>query len=359
MAHLNSAYAEQRNHRQIGLWLLICCALIFSMVVLGGVTRLTGSGLSMVEWDPIMGIVPPLTETQWEDVYDKYKQSPEYQQVNLGMELAGFKRIFLYEYAHRVLGRLIGMVFFIPFVFFALARKISWPLMPKLVVMFVLGGLQGLLGWYMVKSGLVDNPHVSQYRLTAHLAAAVVIYAYMFWVALDLLDFERQSRPGGRSSPLRPFAWVSAGLIFLTILSGGFVAGTKAGQAYNTFPLMNGKWIPDGLLALDPAYRNLFENITTVQFDHRLLATLALVGVVVFWWTAMRTPMVQAARLAVHLLFAMALIQVALGISTLLLHVPVSLASAHQAGALVLLTLVLYALHAMGSEKIHVVETAA
>ena len=176
MGHPNSVYAEQRNQRQIGLWLLICCALIFSMVILGGVTRLTGSGLSMVEWDPIMGIVPPLTEAEWEDVFTKYQQSPEYLQINRGMDLAGFKRIFLYEYAHRVLGRLIGVVFLIPFVYFALARKIPRPLTPKLVGMFVLGGLQGLLGWYMVKSGLVHEPHVSQYRLAAHLLLAVLIF---------------------------------------------------------------------------------------------------------------------------------------------------------------------------------------
>jgi cytochrome c oxidase assembly protein subunit 15 len=347
------------DNKAIAIWLLVCCAMVFCMVVLGGVTRLTGSGLSMVRWEPVTGILPPMTQAAWQEEFAHYQTSPEYQKINVGMDLAGFKRIYWFEFAHRVLGRGIGVVFLLPFLYFLLRRKIEKPLIPRLGIMFVLGGLQGLLGWYMVKSGLVDNPHVSQYRLTAHLAAAIVIYAYMFWVALDLLASGRPSEPGGRYAGLRPYALVSAGLIFLTILSGGFVAGTKAGLAYNTFPLMNGKWIPEGLLALDPAYRNLFENVTTVQFDHRLLATLTLIGVVIFWWTAMRTPLARGARLAVHLLFAMALIQVTLGIATLLLHVPVSLASGHQAGALILLTLVLYALHVMRSDEIHPVETTA
>jgi len=345
MAHLNSAYAEQRNHRQIGLWLLICCALIFSMVVLGGVTRLTGSGLSMVEWDPIMGIVPPLTETQWEDVYDKYKQSPEYQQVNLGMELAGFKRIFLYEYAHRVLGRLIGMVFFIPFVFFALARKISWPLMPKLVVMFVLGGLQGLLGWYMVKSGLVHDPHVSQYRLAAHLMLAVLIYGYMLWVAFSLLLPNSGSGGERQSTALRWTTYAVLGLIVIAMTSGAFVAGLKAGFAYNTFPLMDGRWVPAGIFNLDPWPINLFENTATVQFDHRLLAILLIGSIVILWLVAQRLELPVRLARAVHVLLVIGVVQVVLGISTLLYYVPVPLAAAHQAGALVVFTVGLFITH--------------
>jgi cytochrome c oxidase assembly protein subunit 15 len=338
-----------RDNRAIAIWLLVCCAMIFAMVVLGGVTRLTGSGLSMVRWEPVTGIFPPMTQAEWQQEFAHYQASPEYQKINVGMDLAGFKQIYWFEFAHRLLGRAIGVVFLLPFLYFLLRRKIEKPFIPRLGFMFVLGGLQGLLGWYMVKSGLVDNPHVSQYRLTAHLAAAIVIYAYMFWVALDLLAARQRSGPGGRDASLRPFALVTAGLIFLTILSGGFVAGTKAGFAYNTFPLMDGRWIPDGLFALSPLYRNLFENIATVQFDHRLLATLTLIAVMAFWWTATRVSMARRARLAVHLLLAMVLIQVTLGISTLLLHVPMSLAAAHQAGALALFTLVLFASHALRS----------
>ena len=347
------------NNKAIAVWLFVCCALVFAMVVLGGVTRLTGSGLSMVRWEPLRGVVPPITETQWQAEFAHYQASPEYQKINVGMDLAGFKRIYWFEFAHRLLGRTIGVVFLLPFLYFLVRRKIEKPLIPRLGLMFVLGGLQGLLGWYMVKSGLVDNPHVSQYRLTAHLAAAITIYAYMFWVAVDLLTARQRSGPGDRHPLLRPYAMLTAGLIFLTILSGGFVAGTKAGFAYNTFPLMDGRWIPHGLFALSPWYRNLFENIATVQFDHRLLATCTLIAVMVFWWAATRVPMARRARLAAHLLLAMVLIQVTLGVSTLLLHVPVALAAAHQAGALALFTLVLFAIHALGFHEARAAETPA
>ena len=347
------------DNKAIAIWLLLCCAMIFAMVVLGGVTRLTGSGLSMVKWEPVTGIFPPMTQTEWEEEFAHYQASPEYQKINVGMDLAGFKRIYWFEFAHRLLGRAIGVVFLLPFLYFLLRGRIEKPLIPRLGLMFVLGGLQGLLGWYMVKSGLVDNPHVSQYRLTAHLLAATVIYAYMFWVAVDLLTARQRSGAGGRHPLLRPYAMLTAGLIFLTILSGGFVAGTKAGFAYNTFPLMDGRWIPEGLFVLSPWYRNLFENIATVQFDHRLLASFTLIAVVVFWWAATRVSMARRARLAVHLLLAMVLIQVTLGISTLLLHVPVALAAAHQAGALVLFTLVLFVAHALGSQETRAAENPA
>jgi cytochrome c oxidase assembly protein subunit 15 len=349
----------ENDNKAIAIWLLVCCAMIFAMVVLGGVTRLTGSGLSMVRWEPVTGIFPPMSEAEWQQEFAHYQASPEYQKINVGMDLTGFKRIYWFEFAHRLLGRAIGVVFLLPFLYFLLRRKIERPLIPRLGFMFVLGGLQGLLGWYMVKSGLVDDPHVSQYRLTAHLAAAIVIYAYMFWVALDLLTVRQRSGPGGRHTLLGPYALVTAGLIFLTILSGGFVAGTKAGFAYNTFPLMDGRWIPEGLFALSPLYRNLFENIATVQFDHRLLAILTLIAVTVFWWAATRVPMARRARLAAHLLFAMVLIQVTLGISTLLLHVPVSLAAAHQAGALALFTLGLFASHELARRETAAVQPAA
>ncbi len=184
------------RNRPVAIWLLVCCAMVFAMVVLGGVTRLTGSGLSMVEWDPIFGIVPPLTEDAWLRVFELYKQSPEYLKINTGMDLHAFKYIYSFEFAHRLLGRAIGLVFLVPALIFLVRGRLGWRLVPKLVVMFILGGLQGVLGWYMVKSGLVENPHVSQYRLTAHLALAVIIYAYMLWVALGL--WYADGRHGGR-----------------------------------------------------------------------------------------------------------------------------------------------------------------
>jgi heme a synthase len=337
-------------HRKVvAFWLFTCAALIFAMVVLGGVTRLTGSGLSMVEWDPIFGVVPPLSQAEWQEVFAKYQQSPEYQKINYGMDLHGFKTIYWFEFAHRLLGRTIGMVFLIPFLFFLVRGWLGRPLIPKLLLMFVLGGLQGVLGWYMVKSGLVDNPHVSPYRLTAHLAAAFVIYGYILWVAWGLLFPQPAGAEGARPSAVRRYAWVLTALIALTVLAGGFVAGLKAGLAYNTFPLMDGQWIPDGVMRLDPWYLNFFENVATVQFDHRLLALLTFAAIIASWLYARRFDLSDKARVALGLLLLAGTVQVVLGVSTLLLHVPVALGAAHQGGALLVLTIALFLNHQLRS----------
>jgi heme a synthase len=343
MSSSHTPALESTHNRRIAVWLFVCCAMVYAMVILGGVTRLTGSGLSMVEWDPIFGILPPLDQANWDETFSLYQQSPEYRKINLGMDLDGFKRIYWFEYSHRLLGRTIGTVFLLPFLFFLAKGWIRRPLVPKLVTMFVLGGLQGLLGWYMVKSGLIDNPHVSQYRLTAHLGLAILIYAYMFHVALGLWLGDRRtaSTPGG----LRYAAALLTGLVFITVLSGGFVAGLKAGFAYNTFPLMDGRWIPEAIFMQEPVWRNFFENIATVQFVHRLLATLVFTSVIVFWLSARRYRLPATVTTGLHLMLAAAVLQVSLGISTLLLHVPVALAATHQAGALLLLTIMLYTHH--------------
>jgi len=345
---MSQNYTPEQNrlhNRRIAAWLFVCCLMVYAMVILGGVTRLTGSGLSMVEWDPIFGILPPLDQASWNETFTLYQQSPEYQKINIGMDLAGFKQIYWFEYSHRVLGRTIGTVFLLPFLFFLVKGWVQRPLIPKLLTMFVLGGLQGLLGWYMVKSGLVDNPHVSQYRLTAHLGLAILIYVYMFYIALGLWLGKRRSAsvPGG----LRRATTLLTGLMFITILSGGFVAGLKAGYAYNTFPLMDGHWIPEVIFMQTPLWRNFFENIATVQFDHRLLATLVFFSVIVLWMTARRYALPATVKTGLHLMLAAVFLQVGLGISTLLLHVPVALAATHQAGALLLLTIALYTHHRM------------
>jgi cytochrome c oxidase assembly protein subunit 15 len=335
---------QNRYDRQVASWLLLCAVVILGMIVLGGVTRLTNSGLSMVEWKPLMGIVPPLSEQAWQETFDKYRLFPEYQKVNRGMSLEDFKSIFMFEYLHRVLGRLIGLLFFLPLVYFAVRGRIRQGLLPKLILLFFLGGCQGLLGWYMVKSGLVDNPRVSQYRLTAHLGLAVAIYAYMLWLAFDLLFRGRAVTGPG------PFAGTSrllVGLVYLMILSGGLVAGIRAGFAYSTWPLMGDTFIPRGLYGGTPAWLDMFEDITTVQFNHRMFAYLLVVVIGVFATLVYRSGVGGRARLAVNFLLAALVVQVVLGISTLLLHVPVALAAAHQLGAMLLLTASLYVSHVL------------
>jgi cytochrome c oxidase assembly protein subunit 15 len=331
------------QQRQVAMWLFVCCGLVFVMVVLGGVTRLTGSGLSMVDWKPIMGWLPPLTDEEWQRTFDMYKLSPEFLKINSHMDVDAFKGIFWLEFLHRLLGRTIGIVFALPFVYFFVRGYVVRREWPKYLLMFVLGGMQGILGWYMVKSGLVDNPHVSQYRLTAHLISAIAIYVYMFWVGLSLLH---------QKTATQHHAWYGktvllTALITLTIVSGGFVAGLKAGEIYNTFPMMGSFWIPPGLFALEPVWRNLFENLTTVQFDHRILAILTFVLVVAYWAKARQADFVGRSRSAMNALLIVAILQVILGISTLLLSVPTVLAAAHQGVALLLLSVALYLTHSL------------
>ena len=334
------------SQRAVALWLLIVAALIFAMVVLGGVTRLTHSGLSMVEWRPLTGWLPPFGEAAWQAAFEHYKQYPEYRKINLGMSLAAFKGIFWFEYAHRVLGRLIGIAFALPFLYFLLRRRLEPGLTPKLVLMLVLGGLQGLLGWYMVMSGLVDRPDVSQYRLTAHLGFAVVVYGYVLWTALGLL-FAPEGAPAG----LRRAMFLVATLVFLVMLSGGLVAGLDAGFSYNTFPLMNGDWVAAEAFSEEPWLRDLFENPASVQFEHRLLALVAALAVIALWIAARPARLPRRAGLAVHALLAALVAQVTLGVLTLVYVVPVALAAAHQAGAMVLISVAVVAAQAMGPRR--------
>lgn len=335
---------SSRTHdRHVALWLLICCGLVFIMVVLGGVTRLTGSGLSMVDWRPVMGWLPPLSDAEWLRTFEMYQLSPEFQKVNSHMDVHAFKGIFWLEYLHRLLGRTIGIVFLLPFLLFVARGAIALREWPRYLLMFLLGGLQGVLGWYMVKSGLVDNPHVSQYRLTAHLLAAILIYAYMFWVALSLL-FPAAS---DKDHPWYRNTILLLCLVLVTIVSGGFVAGLKAGEIYNTFPLMGNSLLPPGLLALEPVWRNAFDNMTTVQFDHRVLAISTFFGIVFYWLRARKADLPVRARPAANALLHTALLQVILGISTLLLSVPTVLAAAHQAVALLLFTVALFLVHSL------------
>ena len=333
---------EDQYDRQIAYWLFFCAAVIFGMILLGGVTRLTNSGLSMVDWKPLMGIIPPLSEADWEHMFAKYKQFPEYQQINAGMSMESFKSIFMYEYLHRVLGRLIGVIFILPFLFFYFTQRIKAGLTPKLIIMLIGGGCQGLLGWYMVKSGLVDKPDVSQYRLSAHLGAAVLIYSFILWTAFDLVC-RRTEQP----AQLQTFAYSLSGLIFLMILTGGLVAGTKAGYAYPTWPLMGDSFIPAGLYSMTPAWLSAFEDITTIQFNHRIFAYIIVALVLGFAAKAFRAGFQGPIRTAVFCLIGLLILQVSLGISTLIFYVPIPVAAAHQVGAVALLSASLFISHAL------------
>ena len=327
--------------RAIAIWLFAVVVMVFVMVIIGGLTRLTHSGLSIVEWKPLTGWWPPTTEADWQALFDAYRQYPEFRKVNPGMDVEGFKGIFWLEFIHRVWGRLIGIVFFVPFVFFAVRGWLTRGLTVRLAGLFVLGGLQGAMGWYMVTSGMVDHPDVSQYRLTAHFGLALVIIAFALWLAFALLHPGRWGAGAGVPVRFARGATALAVLVFVTALSGGFVAGLDAGFAFATFPDMDGEMIPAGLY--DDGWRSAFEDITTVQFNHRILAESTLVLVLVFWWRARGLRLGIGPRRAVSLLALAGVAQVGLGISTLLLGVPLVLASLHQGGAVVLFSAVLWA----------------
>ena len=335
-----------RESRAVIAWLALCCALVFAMVVVGGVTRLTHSGLSITEWQPIVGTLPPLSAGDWNDAFAKYQLTPEFRDVNHAMTLAEFKRIFWWEYAHRLLGRVIGLVFVVPYVWF-LARgripgRLAWPL----AGVFMLGGLQGAVGWLMVQSGLVDDPRVSPFRLTAHLGLAFAIFGAMLWIALSLAYPAREKAPATNRAALRRFAGIVAALVFVMVLSGGFVAGIRAGFAYNTFPLMQGHVVPPELMLLEPWWKNLFWNMATVQFDHRVLAWLLAATVPLLWWRVRRAGVPRARATATALVTMLAL-QVSLGIATLVNVVPLPLAALHQAGAVITFGLALGVVHAL------------
>src|SRR5476651_356409 len=326
-AAMHTASPSLRN------WLIVVAGMIFFMIVLGALTRLTESGLSMVEWKPVTGVLPPMSDAAWQAELQKYLSSPQGRLVNRNFTVAEFQQIFWLEYLHRLWGRLIGLVFALPLAWFWLRGQLPAPLKPRLLIMLVLGGLQGVLGWAMVASGLVDRPSVSHYRLAAHLIFAVVLYAYTVWLILELGD--PAARRDDPKTARKAFALIGFVLVVMTF--GAFMAGLRAGAAHNTFPTMSGYWIPPGLFDLQPWWINVFENGTTIQFIHRWLAKLLVLGVLVLAWRAKR-PEGYAAG-------AMALVQLGLGIATILSGVGIALAAAHQAGAVLLLTALIVVRH--------------
>ncbi len=342
--HASTAQSPGRTApptRGVVVWLWIVYGFIGAMVLIGGITRLTGSGLSMVDWHPLMGALPPLSEPDWLAVFERYKSSPQYVQVNHWMTLGDFKQIFFWEYFHRLFGRLIGVVFFVPWLYFTLRGQLRGQWAVRAFIAFVLGGLQGLLGWFMVKSGLVDVPAVSHYRLAAHLSLAFFVGAYIVWLALDM-------RPGGQrpgDRRLRRSGWALIGLLTVQIVYGAFMAGTRAGYMYRTWPDMHGVWVPGDVLAMSPAWLNLFENPDTINFVHRTLAWFVAGFAVWLAIAAFRRADATRHRVAAVLLGGGVLVQFVLGVLTVLYGVPVALGSAHQLGAYALLTAALMVVH--------------
>lgn len=335
-----------RSRRAVGLWLFAVCGCIALMVLIGGLTRLTNSGLSITEWRPVTGVVPPLSEAAWQAEFANYQRIPEYTQINRGMSLDAFKRIYWWEWTHRLVGRLTGFVFLIPFLWFLARGRIERGLAPRLAAIFLLGAGQGALGWYMVKSGLVGRTDVSQYRLAAHLGFAFALYGLVLWTALDL------AVPAARRG-LRSLRGLSAGLfvlvgaVFVQVLLGALVAGLNAGFVYNTWPLMEGRLVPHGLLTAEPWWINLFETVKTVQFDHRMTAYAVTALILGLWLVGRRHALTPRAERTLNFLTILVLCQVALGIATLIHVVPIGLAAAHQLGALAVFTAALIAAHAV------------
>jgi cytochrome c oxidase assembly protein subunit 15 len=374
----------ENYNKQISRWLFLCCVMVAVMVMVGGLTRLTGSGLSMTGWEPITGWFPPMNDAAWQAEFARYQQSPQYLKVNGWMGVEEFKGIFWLEFVHRLIGRIAGVVFLLPLLYFVYKRAISKDLALRFSSIFALGAVQGVIGWLMVSSGLKDDPRVSQYWLAFHLAMAFVLFAILFWLALWSTKLHslnesvvRRSRWYARSkstfasaSPrtathsvkatwyknksksgnLFPFSVTLTVLIFLQVIMGAFVAGSHAGFIYNTFPLMEGKVIPDGLFPLVPWYKGVFEDVKTVQFIHRCMAYVVVVAIIAFWFIKRKSALKPSIKHAIDALLIMVLVQFALGVATLLMVVPVALASAHQVGALVLFAISLYVNYTMSQK---------
>ncbi len=344
---MSTANYRAEEDAGIAAWLMLCALMITAMVFIGGLTRLTDSGLSIVEWKPVTGVLPPLSDPDWQQLFESYQSSPEFRKINARMDLAGFKSIFWLEYLHRILGRLTGLVFLLPLLYFAARRRIGKGLALRLFGVFLLGGLQGFVGWYMVRSGLIDNPWVSPFRLALHLAMAFALFGVVFWMALSRWPGRQGTRPALPSSH-GSFLSFFFPLFILQTLIGALVAGLNAGLVFNTFPLMNGQIIPERWLELRPIYLNFFENVATVQFSHRLLAFVLVATFLVY---LVRTWGQTSHRRVFLQLGGVLALQFALGVLTLILRVPVSLASAHQLGALLLFAICISHFHALSTQK--------
>lgn len=324
----------QSSRKYIRWWLWSGAALIFLMIIIGGITRLTDSGLSMSDWSLIMGAFPPLNEAEWMAAFEQYKQFPQYKQLNAGMALEEFKQIFFWEYLHRLVGRGIGIVFIVPFLYFWIRGYFTPRMLRRTLLLFGLGALQGVMGWIMVKSGLVDVPYVSHYRLALHLLLAILLFSLCIWFSLDLKRRSRKRSSAG-TGILEKWALIIGIVFFVQFTWGAFTAGLDAGFIYNTFPLMNGEWLPMNAWSLQPVVLNLLENPGMVQWVHRLVGTVLGLLVVWLWIKTMRADVDRSLKFKASLLLCLIALQYLLGIFTLILHVPLELGVLHQAGAII------------------------
>lgn len=347
---------NQQDKKYIRRWYWSGAILVFVILVIGGITRLTGSGLSMTDWKPIMGSIPPITEAQWEEAFEQYKQFPEYQVINRGMSMGEFQFIFFWEYLHRMIARLLGLVFIIPFVWFAVKKKFDKKQFKRALLLLTLGVGQGLMGWYMVMSGLIDIPAVSHYRLAAHLTLAFIIFGCCVWFALDLRDTHPD--PGKGASELKKWLYFFGVLLVLQIVWGAFVAGLNAGHIYNTFPKMFQYWFPPELWISEPLLINFVENIVTVQWVHRVVGTLLALIVILIWVRSYLLKSNFSTKMWSLALFTIVLSQYMIGVFTLVLHVPVWLGVLHQAVAMILFGILLGFIHHLqssGNQKENIV----
>ncbi len=337
----------ENSKRRIAVWLFSGCFLIFAMVVIGGITRLTGSGLSITEWNVIMGAIPPMNDAEWQEAFQKYQQIPQFQKINSHFVLDDFKAIFLWEYLHRLVGRLIGVVFIIPFLWFLIKKQMDKPMIRKALFLFALGGLQGFLGWFMVKSGLTERTSVSHIRLAIHLMAAFITFGFTFWYALELIYPRTGKAQNGDSKLIRTVF----GLIIVQIVYGAFVAGLHAGKMYNTWPLMDGQLVPTGIVSSNSFLDNITGNQVMVQFLHRTFAFIIFFSVIYLWFTYRKKMLSKNQSRSLNFLLVAVFIQVILGILTLLSQVEITLASLHQIGAFFLFSATIFLLYQFRSAE--------
>ena len=344
--------------RSVKIWLITICAFLTAMVSIGGITRLTGSGLSITDWAPIMGAIPPLSEVAWQIAFEKYQQIPQFKLVNSGISIDEFKSLFFWEWFHRLIGRLIGVVVLVPGIYLSIRGQLSRPIAKRVLIGFILGGLQGALGWFMVKSGLSERTSVSHFRLAAHLSLALVILSYFVWLTRSVMIANRSLTPEKISVELaaaefiRPKFTLLAALFVLQIIYGAFVAGMKAGKAFNTFPLMAGSFIPGNLFELEPLWSNLFNNPATVQWIHRTLGWTVFLFANGLWISlrVKKFPRSQV-RTWTTALAHMTIVQFIVGVLTLLHAVPVGLGVFHQFGAAVIVILLTVLAHTLNNAK--------